>query len=584
MGSLCSADEAPKVGTDVEIAEPQKAYGNCKELNEQLTTLLVKRPYLNKEDHGLHQYVKEARAQLAAGRADDAANALVVLDLENKAEELSIATAFQKFDHSGDGVLQGDEIKFMLDYLGFPCTDEDIAALMKIVDVDSDKSLSFDEFMKYVSDLGGSGKLFELRRTQIEDRHKSSGEARFDKATLQTELAGIGISNEALAYWELTANRSELEEAAMLKACQRNAVRHIRNLAKVSHGKALPQLRERAIRLGFTEVDLHMALAWVRELAPIIIHIKLDKLGDLFAADTHYRNQFETNSSAGLLKPSARISWEAGLFGTAYQEPCPGFDRPKYGVQNIWNDHRGVLGALQYGDSYLVLKDVRLRCTMSPEDSANLPATRLAVPEYYAHVMMDYSDKELTETLRVAQGGDELIGDSKAVIEKWGKYKEVQIHGEVDFKKHVERLVVNDKHSSRNDWIEKIAKAHGWKVTWMKDMEVELKGRTGGREMDEKSWKEKLEQLEKEQASSVKASQFVEELWFFEVREGWKLYDKVNQKPLEALYQKYKASPSTATEVVEMPVRKGQVIVNFKEMWQQVKGNDRKRKIRRSVE
>jgi hypothetical protein len=28
------------------------------------------------------------------------------------------------------------------------------------------------------------------------------------------------------------------------------------------------------------------------------------------------------------------------------------------------------------GDSYIILKDVRLRCTLSPQDSANLPARR----------------------------------------------------------------------------------------------------------------------------------------------------------------------------------------------------------------
>lgn len=28
------------------------------------------------------------------------------------------------------------------------------------------------------------------------------------------------------------------------------------------------------------------------------------------------------------------------------------------------------------GDSYIVLKDVRLRCTLSPQDSANLPARK----------------------------------------------------------------------------------------------------------------------------------------------------------------------------------------------------------------
>ena len=35
-----------------------------------------------------------------------------------------------------------------------------------------------------------------------------------------------------------------------------------------------------------------------------------------------------------------------------------GHDRCKYGVLNAMNDHRGVVKCAQYGDSYLVLKDV----------------------------------------------------------------------------------------------------------------------------------------------------------------------------------------------------------------------------------
>ena len=64
------------------------------------------------------------------------------------------------------------------------------------------------------------------------------------------------------------------------------------------------------------------------------------------------------------------------------------------------------------GDSYIVLKDVRLRCTLSPQDSANLPARkplayltrsgkrfpvqrpRLAVLDYYAHVLLEPSPEQ----------------------------------------------------------------------------------------------------------------------------------------------------------------------------------------------
>ena len=39
------------------------------------------------------------------------------------------------------------------------------------------------------------------------------------------------------------------------------------------------------------------------------------------------------------------------------------------------NDYRGVVKARQYGDSYLVLKDVRLRCTMCSTDSGGSGTT-----------------------------------------------------------------------------------------------------------------------------------------------------------------------------------------------------------------
>merc|ERR1719254_206734 len=134
-----------------------------------------------------------------------------------------------------------------------------------------------------------------------------------------------------------------------------------------------------------------------------------------FDNDTHYRNQFETNSSGGLLKPTIREKWEKDLFGGAYDK-AQGFDRCKYGVLNAMNDYRGVVKCKQYGDSYLVLKDVRLRCTFSPEDSANLKAERFAVLDYYAHVLLEYSDSELKETLKIASDSDKaVLGDSDKV-------------------------------------------------------------------------------------------------------------------------------------------------------------------------
>ncbi|CAK0868823.1 unnamed protein product, partial [Prorocentrum cordatum] len=238
-----------------------------------LGRFLRSRPFLDKQTHVLNQYVKAARALIAAGDQPGAENVLFTLDMEIKSEEHTIAAAFQKFDHSGDGVLQGDEITFMLDYLGFPSAEKDVKALLSVVDTDNDKSVSYDEFIVYVGSLGGSYQLFELRKAQIGARDKGTAKRKVDDVTLQVGLAAIGISDHNLAYWRLTANPSELAEAAELKASQRQAVKHIRNLARESHTQALPRLRDRVLRLGFAEVDLHMALAWVRELAPVIVHV-----------------------------------------------------------------------------------------------------------------------------------------------------------------------------------------------------------------------------------------------------------------------------------------------------------------------
>ena len=87
--------------------------------------------------------------------------------------------------------------------------------------------------------------------------------------------------------------------------------------------------------MKYSVQDMWMTLAWIRELAPIIIHIDLPsietfllRLGPSWLAvrveseprnDTHYRNQFETRKSGGLLDPKVRNGWERSLFGHAYE-------------------------------------------------------------------------------------------------------------------------------------------------------------------------------------------------------------------------------------------------------------------------
>ncbi|CAJ1358376.1 unnamed protein product, partial [Effrenium voratum] len=175
-----------------------------------------------------------------------------------------------------------------------------------------------------------------------------------------------------------------------------------------------------------------------------------------------------------------------------------GFHRPKYGVQNVMNDPRGVVKCKQYGDSFLVLKDARLRCTFSPEDSANLKADKLAVLDFYGHVLALYDDAELRETIKVATSTESaLLGDSEKVGNM--KYKEAQVHGEVDLRRHVERLVAHTRHRDKGegDRIKAVCKAKGFQFSWMDEEQERMRKESAGM-LGGKAWQERLQHLQED--------------------------------------------------------------------------------------
>merc|ERR1711920_299935 len=211
--------------------------------------------------------------------------------------------------------------------------------------------------------------------------------------------------------------------------------------------------------------------------------------------------------SGGLNNPKVRERWERDLFQGAY-DGCTPFERPKYGVLNVMNDYRGVVRAKQYGDCYMILKDMRLRTTFSPEDSANLKAERLACLDYYAHVLHEYTDNELRETLTVATSGK--VGSSDAVVGSGLKYKEAQYHGEIDFARHVERIVMPrvDKYTCREEEIQEVCAIHGWEFCWMDEEKERREALDADHCADDKiqAWKDKMNALSNALKTSNKAS------------------------------------------------------------------------------
>lgn len=47
----------------------------------------------------------------------------------------------------------------------------------------------------------------------------------------------------------------------------------------------------------WTEAELNECYRYIRDRAPILIHVNLDKVLSFLLKDTHYRNQFETGTS-----------------------------------------------------------------------------------------------------------------------------------------------------------------------------------------------------------------------------------------------------------------------------------------------
>eukprot|EP00439_Symbiodinium_sp_Y106_P001589 s7915_g1.t1 len=258
-----------------------------------------------------------------------------------------------------------------------------------------------------------------------------------EDATVASALREIGLlellGDEDQAFWALLLPESEMRAVERLTDCQRKALAGVRAHCTASHDNSLPKVRERFTKLGFVGRELETTLGWIQEsdlqhlgisaeildgercrcmkqccvdMAPICIHINLDRMGHFMESDEFYRNQFETKTSNGALDPenNTRKGWEHELFGGAYDD-AKGFDRVKYGALNVMNDYRGVVKAKQYGDSYLVLKelgDVRLRCTFCSTDSGGMQHQRLGVLDKYGHVLLEYNDRELQGLVEVA--------------------------------------------------------------------------------------------------------------------------------------------------------------------------------------
>jgi hypothetical protein len=236
---------------------------------------------------------------------------------------------------------------------------------------------------------------------------------------------------------------SKTKVLRMLTPTQKQAIDYVAAEAKPLHEAALPNLKKKIMSLGYTAKDCKRCLEYFKDDAPIIIHLKEETLS-LLNKDTHFRNTFETNGR-GRTYHTLRQEWENEMFNQSYKESCKPYDRPKYGCLNITGDIAGdPKAASAYGNIFMCLhQNVRFRSTFIDRGFGNVRTVafkQLATSEYFAHVLLTYSDVDLKMLLGVLC--ERRIRGTMSTV---AMHKEVQIHGPVCLATDVEALSVPGK-------------------------------------------------------------------------------------------------------------------------------------------
>lgn len=104
-----------------------------------------------------------------------------------------------------------------------------------------------------------------------------------------------------------------------------------------------------------------------------------------------------------------------------------------------------------YGSSYLLLKKVmREKCTVTDQDSSN--ATSLIGTFKFCYYILNWlGDPELKATMRAAN----IENVSSSVM---GIYKEIQIHGPIEFANDIGRMYINSNKCKTPEQIELVDK------------------------------------------------------------------------------------------------------------------------------
>ena len=228
---------------------------------------------------------------------------------------------------------------------------------------------------------------------------------------------------------------------------QIRAINVLRSDARALSESATPNLRER-IRVLFTSIRDHPDASTLDKAKCVHTEVSVDELlqqikdyvaNDLpitvnlpphvlkiIQVEDRIKNSYETGSK-GKTYDNQRDYHENACFLDLYDK-VDGPERPKYGAINYTKSTMGA--APRYGTSYVVLNNtVRKRCTIAAGDTFG--RHQLGVLDYCDHILTTFSDAELLGLWEGMRCTESLKAPPVA-------YKEIQIHGELLYSKHVQ--------------------------------------------------------------------------------------------------------------------------------------------------
>lgn len=91
--------------------------------------------------------------KIVSSLAQQQAKLTLRTDIELDKQQRQLREAFARVDTSGDGILQVDEVRRLVDMLGHDLSNQDIINRIEMIDSDGDHQLSYDEFVKWMTDL-----------------------------------------------------------------------------------------------------------------------------------------------------------------------------------------------------------------------------------------------------------------------------------------------------------------------------------------------------------------------------------------------------------------------------------------------